>query len=138
MSRVLCEDLNPTNRVLKRAQYEAFAFSLLDGDVRVRNGSHQDPANHDYHVTIVDGVPTACECPADRKYDTPCKHRVAVAIRPRILDFVTKVQAVTDGGTTADEQYDSAESDQCECDKLGGEFPCWNCVRTGRKKLSER
>ncbi|WP_083861975.1 SWIM zinc finger family protein [Halogeometricum pallidum] len=138
MNRLLLEELSPTNRVLKRAQYEAFEFSLLNCDVQVRNENHQNPINHEYRVTIVSDVPAACECPADRAYDTPCKHRVTVAIRPRILDLVTKVQAATDGGTTADEQYDSTELDHCACDKLSKEFPCWNCVRTGQKKVPEK
>jgi len=62
MAITLLDSLEPTNRVLKRAQYEAFEFSLLDGDIRVRNESHQNPADHEYRVTVVvDGVPAACE-----------------------------------------------------------------------------
>jgi len=83
MATTLLDSLEPTNRVLKRAQYEAFEFSLLDGDVRVRNESHQNPADHEYRVTVVDGVPETCECPADTVSDGACKHRVAVAIRPK-------------------------------------------------------
>jgi len=60
MAITLLDSLEPTNRVLKRAQYEAFEFSLLDGDIRVRNESHQNPADHEYRVTVVDGVPAAC------------------------------------------------------------------------------
>ena len=142
MIRPLVGDLDPTNRVLKRAQYEAFAFSLLDGDVRVRNESHQDPANHEYRVTIVDGVPAACECPADEMYETPCKHRVAVAIRPQILHIAAKMQAVADGGTatSSDQAHghsDSPDKGSCDCDELSGKLPCWECVRRGRKNLSE-
>lgn len=102
MVQSLLGSLEPTNRVLKRAQYEAFEFSLLDGDVYVRNESPQNPANHEYHVSVIDGVPAVCECPADATYDGPCKHRVAVAIRPRILDIATKMQAVADGGVVTD------------------------------------
>ena len=32
-----------TNRVRKRAQYEAFEFELQNGDIHVRNGSYADP-----------------------------------------------------------------------------------------------
>jgi hypothetical protein len=140
MARALLERLDPTDRVLKRAQYEAFEFSLLDGDVRVRNESHQNPANHEYRVTVVDGVPASCDCPADAAYDGPCKHRVAVAIRPRILDIITKMRAVTDGGVApSDEdvadQSDDANTTQCDCDELPDDFPCWECVRTGRRDL---
>ena len=74
MTQSLLERLSPTNRVLKRAQYEAFAFSLYDGDVLVRNESHLNPADHEYRVTVVDGIPTACECPADKRFDGLCKH----------------------------------------------------------------
>jgi len=63
MAITLLDSLEPTNRVLKRAQYEAFEFSLLDGDIRVRNESHQNPADHEYRVTVVDGVPAAWSVP---------------------------------------------------------------------------
>ena len=140
MAETLLDNLEPTNRVLKRAQYEAFEFSLLDGDVCVRNESHQNPANHEYRVTVVDGVPAACECPADAVYDGPCKHRVAVAIRPRILDIAIKMRTVADGGVVADkkrlaDQSGDADTAQCDCEGLADNFPCWECVRTGRRNL---
>lgn len=76
----------------------------------------------------VDGVPAACECPADAAYDGPCKHRVAVAIRPQILDIAMKMQAVTDGGLVTDDDHPADQSrdlnaTQCDCDELG-DFPC--------------
>lgn len=80
-------------RILKRAQYEAFAFEYVDGDVRVRNESHADPDNHEYLVAIDAGRPVACRCPADAKYDYPCKHRVALSIRRPILEFVATTTA---------------------------------------------
>jgi len=83
------------NRVLKRAQYEAFEFELLGSRVRVRNESYADPENHEYEVTVEDGVPMKCTCPADTRFDNPCKHRVGVAIRRPILEFVEEVQAVS-------------------------------------------
>lgn len=92
MPRPILDRLKPTNRVLKRAQYEAFELSLFDGDVLVHNESHADPSNHEYRVTIADGFPTACEYPADSTYEGPCKHRVAVSIRSK--DMVTQVQTV--------------------------------------------
>ena len=85
-------DLEYSSRVLKRAQYEAFAFSLYEGDILVRNESHADPAAHEYRVTIADGQPIACECPADERWEQACKHRVAVAVRPAILDAVQSVR----------------------------------------------
>ncbi|ELZ28970.1 zinc finger SWIM domain protein [Halogeometricum pallidum JCM 14848] len=137
MDQLLPEEFEPTSRVLRRAQYEAFAFSVLDGDIRVRNESHENPANHEYLVTVVDGIPATCECPADAAYEGPCKHRVAIAIRPRILDLVARVQVIADGGTTANDRYEPAESDQCDCEELNEGFPCWDCVRTGRKTFPE-
>ncbi len=91
-------ELDPSNRVRKRAQYEAFAFSLQAGDVRVRNESHLDPAKHEYRVAVVDGLPVSCSCPADERDDGPCKHRVAVAIRPKLLELAMAMQAVSDCG----------------------------------------
>jgi hypothetical protein len=85
-----------TPRLLKRAQYEAFEFSLVDGDVRVRNASHADPAAHEYRVHIENEQPVACTCPFDIRADTACKHRIAVAIRPEILDAATTMQTLTD------------------------------------------
>lgn len=52
MNQLVIGNLKPTNRALKRAHYEAFEFSLLDGDVHVRNESHLDPSNHEYRVTV--------------------------------------------------------------------------------------
>lgn len=92
MSSALAE-LDPTNRILKRAQYEAFSFQLADGDVLVRNGSHPDPANHEYRVGVEAGVPTSCECPADDNPEHPCKHRVAVAIRDPVLAAASTVRS---------------------------------------------
>jgi len=81
------------NRILKRAQYEAFVFEWVDGDVRVRNESHADPAEHEYLVEIDAGRPIVCSCPADARFDHPCKHRVALSIRRPILEFVAKTRA---------------------------------------------
>jgi len=95
------DELEPTNRVLKRAQYEAFAFTIdathEPPSVVVRNESHADPSAHEYRVTISDGVPAACECPADEQYNGACKHRVAIAIRDRLLRAVRRAH---EPGTT--------------------------------------
>ena len=154
----LLTTLDPSNRVLKRAQYEAFTFSLLESDVLVRNESHLRPEEHEYRVTVDAGVPVACECPADERYDGPCKHRVAVAIRRPILDFVRDVHLATDGGpegrravdvdeetrtetheeTARDADEDSADDGtDCDCHLLDDDFPCWECVKEGRRQLPE-
>ncbi|MCU4802734.1 SWIM zinc finger domain-containing protein [Halobacteria archaeon HArc-gm2] len=141
------DELSVSNRVLKRAQYEAFEFELLDTDVRVRNASHAVPTDHEYVVTIEDEFPVECTCPADANYENACKHRVAVAIRRPVLDFANDVQLLADGGTRpqyddtrqADTQPDeSEESDDCECDFLPDDFPCWECVRTGNQPMPTR
>lgn len=85
-----------STRVLKRAQYEAFEFELHDGALLVRNGSHPNPENHEYEVTVTDGVPTHCECPADQNYEGACKHRVAVTIRTPVK-AATHTQLAADG-----------------------------------------
>jgi hypothetical protein len=85
-----------TPRILKRAQYEALRFSLIEGDIRVRNASHADPAAHEYRVRIEDGQPVACTCPFDARSSQACKHRVAVAIRPAIIKAATTMQTLAE------------------------------------------
>ncbi|MFC7114680.1 SWIM zinc finger family protein [Natronoarchaeum sp. GCM10025703] len=91
-------ELDATSRVIKRAQYEAFEFTVEDDGVRVRNGSHANPEDHEYLVTLEGGLPTGCECLADANYESACKHRVAVAIRRPILDAAVDRQLAADGG----------------------------------------
>ncbi|WP_436932440.1 SWIM zinc finger family protein [Halosimplex halobium] len=147
------ERLEFSTRVAKRAQYEAFEFSLVDGGIRVRNGSHPDPSDHEYRVRVDEGVPATCECPADEQYEGACKHRVAVAIRRPLLDAVTsdsrsvaadggRVGASgphSDGPTDGQPAGDDAVSDAtaAHCAECLDEFPCWDCVRTGRKELPD-
>ncbi|WP_368411873.1 SWIM zinc finger family protein [Haladaptatus halobius] len=71
--------LTYSTRVAKRAQYEVLEFSVKTRGVCVRNTSHANPADHEYLVTVHNGIPIACECPADDRYDGACKHRVGVA-----------------------------------------------------------
>ncbi|QLG61083.1 SWIM zinc finger family protein [Halorarum salinum] len=102
--------LDVSTFVLKRAQYEAFEFELREGTLLVRNGSYTDPENHEYRVTVTDGLPTHCECPADRKYEGACKHRVAVAIRTPVLEAAIHAQLAADGSGSSnqplsEEQY---------------------------------
>ncbi|SFR97320.1 SWIM zinc finger [Halomicrobium zhouii] len=141
------DELSVSTRVRKRAQYEAFEFELLDSDVRVRNASHAVPADHEYLVTIEDALPVDCTCPADANYENACKHRVAVAIRRPILDLANEVQLLADGGTRPQRDdsgqaeiqlNESPESDDCECDLLPDDFPCWECVRTGNQPMPTR
>ncbi|PCR92665.1 hypothetical protein CP557_08085 [Natrinema ejinorense] len=138
-----------TGRTAKRAQYEAFEYTLTPAGVRVRNGSHAKPEEHEYVVTVTNGLPIACECPADDHYEGACKHRVAVAIRRPIIQAVTQQQLTTDGGRPlgSHERTDhsgpqansenAASTEECDCPETGDSFPCWNCVRTGRRTLEE-
>lgn len=84
----------PTRRVLQRAQDEPFSFSLdlttAPASLVVRNERYADPENHEYRIEIDDGLPVDCTCPANAKWP-PCKHRVAVAIRPVLLAVVAAV-----------------------------------------------
>jgi hypothetical protein len=111
------------NRVAKRAQYEALEFSLETRGVCVRNTSHANPANHEYLVTVCDGIPIACECPADARYDGACKHHVGVAIRTPLLQAATDHSLVADGGTqiennpeTHENGSDTDKPADCDCD----------------------
>lgn len=145
MSEHVLTHLDVSNRFLKRAQYEAFEFTVLDEGVLVRNGSYTNPDDHEYLVTVVDGVPIHCSCPADRTYTPACKHRLAVAIREPVLDAASRATAptpVADGGTKsssatefATEQDDPPE--WCDCADLSDDFPCWGCYSRGLKPLPD-
>ncbi|WP_436926209.1 SWIM zinc finger family protein [Halosimplex amylolyticum] len=149
------QQLEFPTRVAKRAQYEAFEFTLSSDGVVVRNGSHANPDEHEYLVTVEDGVPATCECPADEQYEGACKHRVAVAIRRPLLDAVTAATGqpvVADGGevepalVALGSECEFGESelgaehtvpDDEDCPECIGKFPCWDCVRTRRRDLPE-
>lgn len=98
-------DCSTSTRVLWRAQAQSFSFSLVaDAAIdtppvrlQVRTESYADPAAHEYRVTVRDGRPVMCTCPADERYPEACKHRVAVAIRPAVLHAARKL-ARLDGG----------------------------------------
>lgn len=133
--------LSTTNRIIKRAQYEAFEFTLATGGVRVRNGSHATPGDHEYLVRIEAGIPASCGCPADEHYEWACKHRFAVAIRTPVLTAAT-TRPVADGGSlsedsSAERRETEPDDQECDCEGLAEAFPCWECVRTGRRELPE-
>ncbi len=86
--------LDMTERTLQRVQYEAFEFELVEQGVLVRNASHENPSDHEHLVTIGDGLPDSCTCPADEHHQGACKHRVAVAIRTPVLDSAYNLQRV--------------------------------------------
>lgn len=132
---IALDALDVLSRVAKRAQNEAFAFDVDGPEVRVRNESHADPSAHEYIVRIENGVPASCTCPADAHYESACKHRVAVAIRKAVLTAAT--HALTDGGTTTENEASGEDPEDCTCPSLG-DLPCWECVRTGRREIPER
>ncbi|WP_136592183.1 SWIM zinc finger family protein [Salinigranum halophilum] len=134
--------LDFSSRVRKRAQYEALEFSLVPEGVQVRNGSYADPENHEYVVTVRGGVPVACTCPADTRFDEACKHRVAVAMRRPILDVAVQAQVVADGGRTtsasrtsghsrheSSAELETTDPDHCEVCAALDALPCWDCFR---------
>jgi hypothetical protein len=111
----------------KRAQTEQFAFDVdAPGLVEVTNESHENPKAHQYTVSIDDVIHElmACTCPHHLHRNAYCKHMAAV-------------ESATDDGTLdafPSEDEGDAEPEDCGCDSLGG-FPCWPCVRSGRKEL---
>jgi len=130
-----------TKRVAKRAQYEAFEFTIVPEGVRIRNGSHANPEEHEYLVGVAGGIPETCTCPADGRFDGACKHRVGVAIRKPILDAANR-QVAADGGVEtsvgrARQEHGQSMDEDDECAECLEEFPCWECVRTGARALPE-
>jgi len=139
-------------RTLKRAQYEAFEFSLdAPGIVRVKNRSYDDADDHTYRVNVEDGVPVACECPAFQYRDGPCKHQLAIAVRKPVLDAATAREtpkAVTDGGVrgarpsvtdaTTHDTETQTRPDDCQCSPSFEELPCWPCYRDGFETPASR
>jgi len=149
-------DVSPSAR--RRAETQPFAFELVTDGVRVTNHSYEQPSEHSYVVTVDDGLPISCECPADTHYDSACKHRLAVAIRTPVLQAAvsrctTAARAVADGGTQPveaseatpnadvdlDNDHDGSEDDPewCDCAGLEDGFPCFECVRRGRRHLPD-
>ncbi len=109
----------------KRAQGEQFT-SDVDAPrlIDATNESHENPDNHQYVVSmddVTEGL-TACTCPHHTHRNAFCEHMAAV-------------ETATDDGTL--DVFSSEDEDDTEpedCDGLNG-FPCWPCVRTGRKEL---
>jgi len=123
--------------VRRRAEYEAFEFTLIPEGVLVTNCSHADPSEHRYIVRVVDGLPTSCSCPADERFDGACKHRVAVAIRGPVLSAARQNVVATDGGLVPAENSgsESVHEDDCDCSELPEGVPCWPCFRDGEREF---
>ncbi|SIR92087.1 hypothetical protein SAMN05421858_4535 [Haladaptatus litoreus] len=109
----------------KRAQWEQFSVDVdAPGLIEVTNESHENPESHQYTVSIDDVTEDlmACTCLHHVHRNAFCKHMAAVE------------HATDDGTLEAFPSKDETEPEDCDCDGLG-DFPCWPCVRTGRKEL---
>lgn len=131
MSTNAIERLDVDARVRKRAEWEAFDFTILeDGSVEVRNESYPDEevAEHTYTVELEDGEPVACDCPYAEHHDGDCKHAAAVGLRRRLIGAVH----------FEEERSDAPAEDGCphgepHCDGPESEgLPCYRCFKEGR------
>ncbi|WP_458190403.1 SWIM zinc finger family protein [Haladaptatus sp. NG-WS-4] len=96
--------------------------------VEVTNESHENPADHQYMVSIDDVTEKliACTCPHHVHRNVYCKH-------------MTAVKTTTDDGTLdafPSEDEDETEPEDCDCDDLG-DFQYWPCVQTGSRGTAE-
>jgi len=147
----------------KRVTWEAWEFAVEAPHlIRVTNASYGfKKADHSYLVGVEDCdgvlVPAECECPADMyRDDYDCKHKLALAVvggavvLGAAVDYPTdsnassgETQARTDGGVTTEETgeeshpLDAEEREECDCAELSNGFPCWPCVRDGKRELPE-
>jgi hypothetical protein len=122
--------------VEKRASWEAFEFTLLEGgDVEVVNTSHEKPEDHTDTVHVEGGIPSDCTCPAFEYQTGPCKHMVAIAIREPVLEAASAEPTVkADGGVTVEKEeadHSNERPDDCDCSPLFEDLPCWPCYRDG-------
>lgn len=158
--------LDFTTRTGKRVAWEAWEFAI-EGPylVRVTNAAYgflKDDHSYTVGIAECDGqlIPSECECPADVHRDGDCKHKVALAACGRAVvmqaavdyepsgDTVARQTASTaadklrtDGGTVAqdgeDSPLDAPEHAECDCGELSDDFPCWPCVRDGKREFPE-
>jgi len=123
--------------------------------------------DHSYLVGVEDRdgllTPSECECKADLyNEDYDCKHKVALATigSPVVLEaavnyptpssdtersnastLADKLRA--DGGVITEEiadespTLDASNPSECSCNDLRDDFPCWTCVRDGKRDLPE-
>ncbi|RKS81529.1 SWIM zinc finger protein [Haloarcula quadrata] len=129
-----------------RALTEYMTTLPLWGDVY----SVTTESGSEYRVDAFEG---RCTCPDHDYREVRCKHirRVAFATGNRPIpawvdaDEVdaqlgqhveeTPKVAATDGGVTLDSFGADDRPEDCDCAELSGDFPCWPCVRDGRRDL---
>ena len=81
MSTKTPSELEADETAQKRAQWEQFSFDVdAPGMVEVTNESHENPAAHQYTVSIDDVTEElmACTCPHHVHRNAFCKHMAAV------------------------------------------------------------
>lgn len=122
----------------RRAKWESFAAKVPEiGTVTVRNHSHDDPAAHEYDVSVArSGETTKCSCPSDEHQSGPCKHRRWVEHHAPDAVVIAAAGVQTDGGVIdAGDEGKIIDEEDCWCD--GQPMPCWDCYNTGRRDLPE-
>lgn len=96
-----------SEKTLKRARWENLQMGACAGAKRVNvaNYSYGEPAlrttEHTYTVTIEAGQPIDCTCPAAEYQPGPCKHAVAVADAPDVIDEAMGALSTDDGADRA-------------------------------------
>lgn len=129
------EQLNFGPKTARRVAWESWSFRIVGPrQVEVTNESYGYlKADHQYTVTVeeTDGLafPAECECKADQySEEYACKHRVAVAAvgGPTVLNAAARFSPLPE-----------TETDDCDCSTLSDGFPCWPCVRNGKREILE-
>jgi hypothetical protein len=131
--------LDADTRTEKRASWEGFEFTVLEGgEIEVVNGSHDQPEEHTYTVHVEGGIPSDCTCPAFEYQEGACKHMVAVAIREPVFEAVTSKSPMrADGGVTVEageNDHPHERPEDCDCWDPEQGLPCWPCYRDGFEK----
>lgn len=146
MSKSAIDRLEVDAQVQKRAQWEAFEFTLLgEGQVEVANHSYPDEEvwEHTYIVEVEGGYPVNCSCPYAEYHDGDCKHMAAVGIREPLIEAATASEdrrLAADGGTITSAAVSNKEPDTCpngdpRCGGPDGEdLPCFDCYRVSSKE----
>jgi hypothetical protein len=152
-------DLDYDTKTAKRVAWSEWEFTVVGPfEIEVRNASYNHLSDeHVYRVMIGEnGEPVSCTCKGFQHYHSPNdragKHMLACATigGPTLLDAATtfslesnSAEEQTETETMADKCWadgghqDQHEGDECECSGLAGEFPCWPCVRDGKRQLPE-
>jgi hypothetical protein len=145
-------DLEFDSRTRKRAEWEAFEYTVIAGNqIQVVNGSYgAEKDEHEYTVTVEQDdtgeiTPLHCDCPAFQYQSGACKHQVAVAMHTVVLGAAVAYTnnsdtdpaapvILADGGEVipAETDAEGCDEDWCpgprECDD--DPVPFFDCFRT--------